>query len=140
MTYALTNALAPYAIADEKEFDLGGFKVTLRHFTMSNSKMRAAAERVQKLQRRRGNKGTLDLEQDVKVFCSVSLVSWTLADDKGKPVPIDAAPDVFLGTGQTDPRIIKAGNELYLELIEIAKDPNAFQIDPDGTDEAEAKN
>ena len=140
MTISLSKALAPFQLDDEREFDQGDFTVTLRCFTMSNPTIRAAVERVQRIQRRRGNKGKLDLEEDVKLFCKVALVSWTLKDDKGKPVPIEAAPDVFLGTGQTDPRIVKAGNQLYFNLIEIARDEEAFGFDTEAGDEAEAKN
>ena len=140
MTHALATALAPFKFDDEREFDQGQFKVTLRHFTMSNPTIRAAVERVQRLQRRRANKGKLELDEDVKLFCDVALVSWTLKDDKGKAVPIEAAPDVFLGTGQTDPSIVRAGNQLYFNLIEIARDPEAFGIDTETGDQAEAKN
>ena len=140
MTIKLSKALAEFKIDNEKEFDLGSFKVTMRCFTMTDPKVRAAVERVQKRQRRSGGKNKLDLEYDVKMFCSISLVSWTLKDDAGKAVPIDKAPDVFLGTGQTDPEIINAGNELYFTLIEMARDKELFDVDDEATDEEEAKN
>ncbi len=90
--------------------------------------------------RNREKEVAVDLEYDVKMFCGISLVSWTLKDDAGKAVPIDKAPDVFLGTGQKDPEIIKAGNELYFTLIEMARDKELFDIDDAATDEEEAKN
>ncbi len=136
----LDKALAEYKIDNVREFDLGSFKVTMRCFTQSDPKIRAAVERVQKRVRRSGGKNKLNLEADVKLFCSISLVAWTLKDDAGKAVPIEKAPDVFLGTGQKDPEVITAGNELYFTLIEMARDKELFGLDAEDTDEDEKKN
>ena len=128
----LSKALSAFRLDDQREFDFGAFTVTLKRFTMTNPVIRATVERVQRQQRRKPAGSETDLATDIELFCRISLVSWTLKDDAGKAVPIDQAKEVFLGS--------KEGNELYFNLIQLAKSDDAFEVDDGATDEAEAKN
>ena len=128
----VSKALAAFKLENQKQFDFGTFKVTLRRFAMSDPKTRAAVERIQRKARRMPGGAKTDLKGDVAAFCKISLVSWTLKDDAGKPVPIEHAADVFLGSDE--------GTDLYFNLIQIARSDELFDIEGGATDEAEAKN
>ena len=128
----VSKALAAFKLENQKEFDFGAFKVTLKRFAMSDPKTRAEVERIQRKARRMPGGAKTDLKADVAAFCKISLVDWTLKDDAGKPVPIEQAPDVFLGSDE--------GTDLYFNLIQIARSDELFDIEDGATDEAEAKN
>jgi hypothetical protein len=129
---SVSKALAPFRLENQKEFDFGTFKVTLKRFTMSDPKTRAMVERIQRAQRRTPGNATRDLKADVEAFCKISLAAWTLKDDGGKPVPIEDAAEVFLGSQE--------GTDLYFNLIEMARSGELFDVDDEAVDEAEAKN
>ena len=128
----VSKALAAFKLEDQKEFDFGTFNVTLKRFAMSDAKTRAVVERIQRKQRRMPGAAKSDLKADVAAFCEISLVSWTLKDDAGKAVPIEQAPDIFLGSQE--------GTDLYFNLIQMARSDELFDIDDAAIDEAEVKN
>jgi hypothetical protein len=129
---SVSKALAPFKLENQKEFDFETFKVTLKRFTMSDPQTRALVERMQRVQRRKPGNAPRDLRADVEAFCKISLVSWTLRDDSGKPVPIEQAPEVLLGS--------REGTDLYYNLIEMARSGELFDADEEAVDQAEAKN
>lgn len=129
---SVSKALAPFKLENQKEFDFGTFSVTLKRFAMSDPKTRAIVERIQRKARRMPGGAKTDLKADVAAFCEISLVSWTLKDDSGKAVPIEQAPDIFLGSQE--------GTDLYYNLIQIARADDLFDVDAAATDEAEVKN
>ncbi len=128
----VSKALSQFKLENQKEFDFGSFTVTLKRFAMSDPKTRAMVERIQRKARRMPGGVNTDLKADVKAFCEISLVGWTLKDDVGKAVPIEQAPDVLLGSQE--------GKDFYFNLIQMARSDELFDIDDAATDEAETKN
>jgi hypothetical protein len=128
----VSKALAPFKLENQREFDFGTFKVTLKRFAMSDPKTRAKVEQMQRKQRRMPGAAKSNLKADVAAFCDISLVAWTLKDDSGKPVPIEQAADVFLGSEE--------GTDLYFNMIQIARSDELFDIEDGATDEDEVKN
>ena len=130
----LTKALGTFNLAQEVEIDCGTFSVTIRQASPSNQKFRAEIAKRQRISRRKiapdATTITGSVEDDVKLFCDLLLVGWTMKDDSDKLVPIGDAEQVFLGS--------REGQTLFFKLLQAALDDQVFRITE--ADEADLKN